>query len=276
MFRVKKDKVDRGCLRVSAIMKKILIVLFFGFQQVFACSCATIPLMDRIPRSDFIATAKIIKVEPDEENSDLHDIQIEIIDLYKGKAITHLKINSSLHSSCPFFTPEDSEWLIFASENEHGELSFGFCSGAKRLDRKFNSEIYPYAETNYNKSIALKLQVLKFLKTEGIMSINEYKLRSSFSNSCLREFKGIEIKGERFALYELMVEDDLSISNVKALKEFDNMEIKSNLLQCIVESVKVHRRNKETNILKRTKIIIGLYYYPAQRGNESFIGQFDL
>jgi hypothetical protein len=258
---------------LAPIMKKTLVILLFlGIQQIFACSCATISLMDRIPISDFIATAKILKVEPDKENSDLHNIQIEIIHLYKGEAINHLKIYSSLNSSCAFFTPENSEWLIFASENKNSELSFGFYSGAKRLDRKFDSERYPYAEKNYKKSIELKLQVLEYLKKSEIQVSNEFGLRTSFSNGCLKGFKGYEVKTDRFTLYELTVESDLSISEVQSLKEFDNKNLKVDLLNCVRESIKIYTRKKEPEILNKTKIIIGLYYYASERGNESFIG----
>tara|TARA_R110002049_G_scaffold133950_1_gene293354 strand:- start:7041 stop:7820 length:780 start_codon:yes stop_codon:yes gene_type:complete len=259
-------------------MKKILLtILFIAISsKLLACSCGIVSLMDRIPKSDFIATAKIIKISPDKENPDLHDIQIEIIDLYKGQATGNLKIYSALNSSCAFFTPENSEWLIFASKNKNGDLSFGYCSGAKRIDRKFDSDRYPHAEKNYKKSIELKLQVLEYLKKSEIQTLNEFGLRTSFSSGCLKNFKGYEVKTDRFALYELTVESDLSISEIKALKEFDNDNLKTDLLNCVRESVKVYTRKKETEILNRTKIIIGLYYYASERGNESFIGQFDL
>ncbi|WP_343797747.1 hypothetical protein [Gaetbulibacter jejuensis] len=259
-------------------MKKILLTIIFITisSKLLACSCGIVPLMDRIPMSDFIATAKILKISPDKENSNLHDIQIEIIDLYKGQQTSNLKIYSALNSSCAFYTPENSEWLIFASKNKNGDLSFGYCSGAKQIDRKFNSEKYPYAEKNYKKSIELKLQVLEYLKKSELQTSNEFGLRTSFSNGCLKEFKGYEVKTDRFALYELTVESDLSISEVKALKEFDNENLKNDLLNCVKESVKIYTRKKETDISNKTKIIIGLYYYASERGNESFIGQFDL
>ncbi len=258
-------------------MKETLVILFlFSINKIFACSCAIVPLMDRISMSNFIATAKILKISPDKENSSLHDIEIEIIDLYKGQATSHLKIYSALNSSCAFYTPENSEWLIFASKNKNGNLSFGYCSGAKRLDGKIDSKKYPHAEKNYKKSIELKLQVLEYLKNSEIQTLNKFGLRTSFFNDCLKSFKGNEVKTDRFALYELTVENDLSISEVKALKEFDNDNLKTDLLNCVRESVKIYTRKKETEISNRTKIIIALYYYASERGNESFIGRFNL
>ncbi|MGG8495285.1 hypothetical protein ACQY1Q_02610 [Tenacibaculum sp. TC6] len=262
---------------LSSIIKKAFVILILlNIQNLFACSCGIVPLMDRIPMSDFIATAKILKVSPDKENSNLHNIEIEIIELYKGKATSNLKIYSVLNSSCAFYTPENSKWLIFANKNKNGDLSFGFCSGAKQLDRKFYSDRYPNAEKNHKKSIELKLQVLDYLKRSEIQPSNEFGLRASFSDGCLKNFKGIEVKNNRFALYELTIENDLSISEVKAIKEFDTESLKLDLLNCVKESVEVYARKKEIEIPNKTRIIIGLYYYPAERSNLSFIGQFDL
>jgi len=258
-------------------MKKTLVILFlFSIHKIFACSCSIVPLIDKIPMSDFIATAKILKISPDKENSDLHNIQIEIINIYKGQPTSSLKIYSVLNSSCAFYTPENSEWLIFANKNKNGDLSFGYCSGAKRVDRKFDFDRYPHAEKNYKKSIELKLQVLEYLKSSKIQASNEFRLRTSYSNGCLKNFKGFEVKTDRFALYELTIESDLSISKAKTLKEFDNDKLKTDLLNCVRESIKVSAPKKVTEISNKTKIIIGLYYYAAERGNESFIGQYDL
>tara|TARA_R110002124_G_scaffold2112_2_gene13977 strand:- start:10637 stop:10837 length:201 start_codon:yes stop_codon:yes gene_type:complete len=54
----------------------------------------------------FIAKDKILKVTVNKENEGLHDIEIEIIHLFKGENISKLKIYSALNSSYQFFTPE--------------------------------------------------------------------------------------------------------------------------------------------------------------------------
>lgn len=243
--------------------------------KLLACTCDMVQLMDRIPVSDFIATAKILNISPDKEDSNVHDIQIEIMNLYKGQPTSQLKLNSSLKTSCAFYTPVNSEWLIFASKNKNGELSFGYCSGAIQLDVQFDSEKYPYAEKNHKNSTGLKLQVLEYVKNAEIQVSNEFGLRTSFASECLEDFKGYEVKMERFALYELTVEKDLSISEVKPLKEFDNENLKADLLNC-VKSIKVFTRKKEPEIPNKTKMIVPLYYYAAERGHESFIGRYDL
>ncbi|PNQ75166.1 hypothetical protein C1T31_03250 [Hanstruepera neustonica] len=258
-------------------MKNILTILFIiCIQQVYACVCRTVPLIDRIESSDFIAKAKILKVTADDENNSFHNIEIEIIDIFKGENLSKLKIYSALNSSCGFFTPENTTWLIFAKKDENGILSFGYCSGAKQIDRKFNSDRYPNAQKGYSRSIEQKIELLEFIKQKNIDPKNEFKLQITATNGCLKEFRGIEVKNEPFALYELTINNDLSIKNIKPLKEFDNSKLKSDLLKCISKSIKVHRKNKQIEIERQTKIIFALYYYPSGEDYESFIGKFNL
>lgn len=257
-------------------MKKILtiIIILTISSQSFACSCRIVPLLERIANSEFVAKAKILNIQPNENDKNLHDIEIDILELYKGDNIRNLKIYSVSNSSCSFFTPENTTWLIFANKNKNGELSFGFCSGAQQLDRKFDSEKYANSKENFKKSFELKLQVLEYLKNKDIEPLNEFDLRVSFSYKCLKNFKGFKDVTERFALYELTIAKDLSLIDVKSIKEFDNDNLKDDLLKCLKESFITDINKKEIN--NDTKIIIGLYYYSDEKGNNSFIGQLDL
>lgn len=238
-----------------------------------ACSCNSVFLMDRIANSDFIALAKILDVAPDKANSSQHTIEIEILDLFKGENISSLNIYSALNSSCAFYTPPNSTWLIFASKNKNGTLGFGYCSGAERLDRKFNSKKYPNAEKNHKKSIERQIGILEYLRKEQIDPHNEFRLRNSFSNSCLKAFKGIETNNDEFALYELTVKRDLTIKKVRTIKDFGAEKLNLGLLECIEEDLVIYNRNKENGIKHKTKIIIGLHYYPPEKEHKSFIGR---
>ncbi len=258
-------------------MKNVIIfLLILFFQQTVACDCAVVPLMERIANADFIATAKILEIKSDKVNPNFHNIEIEIIDLFKGNYESHLKINSVLNSSCAFFTPENTTWLIFAKQNINGDLSFGYCSGALQLDREFKSERYPNADRNYKNSIELKLQILQYLKNANIKPRNEFRLKTNISSQFLADFKGFEVQKEHFAFYELTVDKDLSIKKVNVLKEFDNDNLKHDLLKSVRENIEVYTPQRENVIDNKTQIIIALYYYPAEQGNECFISQFDL
>lgn len=259
-------------------MKKLFVlILVSSFLNTFACVCASISLVERASNSDFIATAKILKVYPDRNNQNFHEIEIEIINLYKGEHINKLKIYSILDSSCSFYTPENTTWLIYAEKNNEGILNFGRCSGARQLERYLASEKYPNAQKNYNESIELELQTLDFIKNNNIYSENQSKLYYTFSKDCFREFKGFEEKS-KFSFFELKINSDLTVANVKVLKEFENKNLQQKLFECVKNAILFYKRNKLVIIKQNSKYILCFYYYKAEdgNGNESFISEFIL
>lgn len=264
-------------------MKKIFTLFIFLFAtKIFACVCAPTSLLDLAAKADFIATVEVIDISKDLENEDAHIIQIKILELFKGSKISSLKLLSRLNSSCSFYTPKNTKWLIFAYKGKDGKLSFGYCSGTKTLSEKFTSEIYSrkYSKekldelnANYQDKINKKIQVLGYLKTQKIKPINEFDLRIYFTDDCLKQVRGFEEESERFSLYELTINKDLSIAKVLALKEFNNEKLKLNLSKCFENGVTVYKNADETSISNKTKIVIGLYYYPAKGKRESFIAK---
>jgi hypothetical protein len=251
------------------------IFLILIVHQTFACKCSHIQLLENVAQSDFIATAKILSLKPDQTNKDFHIIEIKILELYKGKRIKSLKINSVLNSSCAFLTPKNTTWLIFATKNKNGDLSFGMCSGSRQLDVEIDSAKYPLAKENYQKSIDLKLNVLSYLRKNSIVAENDYSLSISFSNDCLKKFNGVKISKDKFALYELTIDKNLKVTKVTPIKEFDNNAIRADLVKCIHENIRFHTYNKTEN-KKVNKIIICFYYYETERGDPSFISHFDV
>lgn len=238
-------------------MKKTLLVLFLllSVQTIVACSCVSHPLLHKITLSDFIATAKITKVTPDKDNVDRHDIEIEIIDLYKGDATTHLKVYSNLNTSCAFLTAKHSTWLIFASKNEDAILSFGYCSGSKQIDRTF-APSFKRAKKRHQQAVKLELEALKYIQDSGVKISNEFNLTTAFRETCFNDNETTNT----FALYELTIERDLSISNVTTVKALDNTVLNSKLLQCAQDHIKIYAPKRAKGIAKQTKIIVGMYY----------------
>ena len=88
------------------------------------------------------------------------------------------------------------------------------------LDRKINSIDYPNFEANWINEINQKISVLQFFAAKHINQPNEFDLRL---NRQLRGlFEGYEGEVRSNAVFQLTVEKKLSISKIKALKEFDN------------------------------------------------------
>ena len=257
-------------------MKKIILIsILLIANNVFACQCSITKLIDRFHKSEFIAKVKVIKVSEYNAENYYQNAEIEIIDLYKGSKINNIKISNNLQSSCGLYVPENSVWLIFAQIDSNGNLSFGYCSGSIQIDKTMISEKYPNAEKNRKKSIERKLSVLKFLSVKNTQNENKYNLRLYYSKECANDFKGYEVNKSKFAIYEITIEKDLRISNIKPLQEFDNKELSKEIIKCMNENLKVDNR-KISEIPNSSKITIIYYYYEAEKQDKSFIGEFDL
>lgn len=254
-------------------MRKVflLIIFFVATNIVSACVCGIESLLERYQRSDFIATAKILKIYPDRLDKDYHIIEIEISNIYKGNPITSLKIRSAFDSSCSFFTPEDSAWLIFASKEKDGELSFGRCSGSIQLDKKFDLKEYPNAIKDLNRKVEASLSVLQFLKDNNIKDVNKYNLYVSSKINYMSDFKNFEGgSGDGIAIYELDVDKDLRINKIKALKKFDD----NNLTKIIKKGVKKNLRvvnYRDKSPAGKSKIICICYTYSSGQNNQKII-----
>jgi len=260
-------------------MKKILLTILFLTisSKMLACTCMIQKVIDRYAKSDFVATVNVLNIDSEKDDNYLN-LQVEILELYKGKITDSLKIPKS-RGMCGIYTPENTKWLIFASKDKNGNLTFGYCSGVKQLDKKYDSkklEKYPNAEINYKNSLKRKIELLQFLKKDNIEPQNEFELHTSFSLESIKKFKGYEVNNEKFAIYELTIDKDLSVLDVKELKTFDNEKLKVELLDFIEKNISVGRKGKLNEIPEQTKIILGLYYYPPEKENLSFIGTFAL
>lgn len=256
-------------------MKRLLLSLLMLVSiKSFGCSCGIIPFLNKYQSSDFIATAKILKVTQDPKNQDYHDIEIKLIEVYKGNLITKLKLNSALNTSCSFLTPEDTTWLIFASKGANGVLSFGYCSGSQQIDRQFDLVQFPGLDTKYRKSIDLKLEALSYLKRNKISTVNEFELTTNDYSICHDGLEGFRTSN-RFAVYELNVNQDLTIDKIRVLQEFDNKELSKKLTNCLQNNVKIYVKSMKT-IPEKTRLIVMYFYYPAEGKDQSFITTWDI
>ena len=253
-------------------MKKILFILLLITipSNSLACTCKAQRVIDRYAKSDFVATVNVLSVDS-EIDDDYLNLKIEIITLFKGNKIKLLKIRKTKGRGCAIYTPENTKWLIFASKDENGYLTFGYCSGPKQLDKTFDKEKFPNAELNYYRGLEQKMGLLYSLKKEKIRPQNTYNLYTSFAEKSLDKFKGYDIKNEKNSFYELTVNKDLSVKNVKILKEFDNKNLSKELIEFIKKNIHVGRIGKLNEIPNKTKIILGLYFHPPVKERKSVI-----
>ena len=69
----------------------------------------------------------------------------------------------------------------------------------------------------------------------------------------MKNFKGLKVNGKPFALYELTIEKDLTVSDVVVIKGFNNSTLTQDLQDCISSSLKVSKKRKNIEINKKTK-----------------------
>ena len=269
-----KPPAGKSC-KIELMKKAILISFLLIANYSFSCECSIVKLIDRFQKSEFIAKVKIIKVSEYNAENYYQNAEIEIIDLFKGSKINNIKISNNLRSSCGLYVPENSVWLIFAQIDNNGNLSFGYCSGSKQIDKNMVSKEYPNAEKNRKNSIERKLSVLKFLSSQNTKNTNEYNLILTYSKACENDFKGYEVQKTKFAVYEITIEKDLTISTIEPLQEFDNKQLSEEILKCMKENLKVDNR-KISEIDNPTKVGMIYYYYEAGKEYKSFISEFDL
>lgn len=253
----------------------LLFIAVLYCSNTFACDCAVIGLIDRFESADFVATAEIKKVTPDTLDTDYHNIEIKINEIFKGSKVSKLKISSVLNSSCAFYTPENSKWLIFAYKDSDNDLLFGACSGAIQLDRKVDNKKYPGLTKKIELSNQRKLNVLKYLKDSELDIKNEFRLSYTFLNNCLENGKGFELKEGSFGLYEIKFNKKLRIRKITSIKKIPDQELNNIIVNCFRESFELYFNNK-SKIIRSSSIIIGIYFYAAENEHPSFVSIFDL
>lgn len=91
---------------------------------------------------------------------------------------------------------------------------------------------------------------------------------------CLDGLKGF-IEKDRFAVYELIVNRDLAIENIRILKRFNNKNLSKKLTVCLRNNLKITARNVDS-IPEKAKIIMIYFYYSAEKENPSFVSTWDL
>lgn len=260
-------------LPATSAMKNILYFLFTILSiQAFGCKCAFPILIENYQRSDFVAVVKILKVTPDPQDEAYHTLEIEPIHLYKGKEYSIMKVNTFANTSCAFSLPEGSTWLVFAKLGNEGVPGFGACSGSQQIHRAVDAVKH---STAAEKGIDLKLEVLSFLKKNELEDSNPYNLNlfdTGIPNTTI--FRGFD-NHNRFAVYELDINKDLSIDKITALREFDNPKLAQLLSEYLRKNARVNNTYRK-GIPTKTKLVAVFYYYTTEGKAASFLSIIDL
>jgi hypothetical protein len=231
------------------------------------------PFDQHYQQSDFIAVAKITNIDSSLHEQDQRDIEIEIITLYKGIAVTKLKIDNHVKTMCGIYTPLNSTWLIFANRNQEGTLSFGYCSRSVQLDPTANPYFDALAKSRFDSFMSRMLHVLDFLKeyqNTFTVTTNVMVSENSWRDSSL---KGYEEQAYNFAAYELVSEPGQTVNQIQTLKSFQNKQLTDTIKERL-KKAKIYTYPKNAKADSPQKLLILFFFYAKEDTYPSFVSRY--
>ena len=251
------------------IMKKILQITIFLFSiGVFACDCDSPKITEKYTQSDFVANVTIIKIYPNQKNEQGYRADIKINELFKGDRLKSIYVygrsDNGNGTSCDIYIPENTNLIAYASKNKDGNFGIGMCSGLLYLNK-----------TNQKRK-KRELDILKTFKSKNINFTDKISYREKAKlHKELEQFKGIELE-KKYGIYEITFASDLSIKNVNAISGF-NHSIDQKLIEIIKKTEWTSfDKGIKNKVPENSKLLIGIYYYPNEKGNQSFLSQYYL
>ena len=260
--------------RIPPIMKKIsqaTILLLLSYNLASACECPIITFTERFTRSDFVAEIRITKNFDNEGEEELYKSDIQILNLYKGDSINSIYVagrsDGEMGSSCSIYIRENTVLFAYANKNRGGKFTIGMCSGLTYTKN------HRYI---YDRGIQRERAMLSILKNKNIVFTDKirYGPRSTL-HSDLGQFDGIKLN-KNFALFEITFASDLTIKSVTKISGF-RRRLDRNLVEMLDKSKWGSSDNGiRDSIPDNSKLLIGIYYYPKEVENPSFLSLFDL
>jgi len=250
-------------------MRNILNITIFLFSiGVFACDCDEPKITEKYVESEFVANVTILKIYPNQRNEKGYKADIRINELYKGERLKSIYIygrsDNGIGSSCDIYIPVNTNLVAYARKNKDGNFGIGMCSGLLYLNK-----------TNQKRQIR-ELEILKAFKLKNIKFTDKIKYREKGKlHNDLEQFKGIKIN-KNYGIYEITFSSNLTIKSVIEISGFGN-PIDQKLTE-IIKRTEWTSFDKGINnkVPDNSKLLIGIYYYPKEKGNPSFLSQYYL
>ena len=248
-------------------MRNILNITIFLFSiGVFACDCDEPKITEKYIESEFVANVTILKIYPNRSNEKGYKADIKINELFKGERLKSIyaygRSDNGIGSSCDIYIPVNTNLIAYARKNKDGNFGIGMCSGILYLN-----------EINQKRQ-KRELEILKTFKLKNIKFTDKISYREKAKlHKDLEQFKGIKIN-KNYGIYEITFASDLTIKSVTEISGFGN-PIDQKLIK-IIERTEWTSFDKGINdkVPDNSKLLIGIYYYPEEKGNPSFLSQY--
>jgi hypothetical protein len=249
-------------------MKFLLTFLVFLIgNQSFACDCAFSTLTDSFIEADFVGRIKILKVYPNQGKEELYKADVEVLEHFKGPFISSIHVvgrsDDKFDNSCSVFYPENSDLLVAAHLTSDGKYVFGMCS--------YKSNFKSHYSRNQR-----DLDVIRALSKYDNTNTASYRSIVSPNFSLFLDSKrGIEFD-EKFALFEVILDDQVHPSRVKMIKGF-GVDLDAEILMELYQSTwKLHYYQESDEIIEPVKLIVPVYFYPADSKYKSILSIHDV
>ena len=248
-------------------MKNILQITIFLFSAgIYACTCDEPKITEKYTESEFVANVTILKIYPNQKNEQGYKADIKINELFKGERLKSIYVygrsDNGIGTSCDIYIPVNTKLVAYARKNKDGNFGIGMCSGLLYLNK-----------TNQKRQ-KRELEILKTFKSKNINFTDKINYREKGKlHKNLEQFKGIELN-KNYGIYEITFESNLTIKNVNPISGFGN-PIDQKLIE-IIEKTEWSSFDNGINdkVPDNSKLLIGIYYYPEEKGNPSFLSQY--
>lgn len=266
----KETNIKRNRLYYMRASCLAILLAFLHTIGAFACDCNERGITEKFVQSDFVAHAKVIKIYKNETAEEIYKADIRIYELYKGEKLESVYVygrsDEKMGSSCSIQIPENTELMIYAHRDEQGRYGIGMCSGLLYL----NNGATPQATKKR------EFEILETFKRNNIHFTDPVDYHDNgYLYGVLKKFDGITLE-KNFAIYQITFQPDLSIKNIEIISGFDD-EIDAELLDLIrqVEWTSDHQGQRD-KVPENSRFLLGIYFYPAEGENKSFLSQFYL
>jgi hypothetical protein len=244
----------------------ITVLTLMSIHSV-ACMCPSQPLINSFNGSSFVARVKVLKVIPNASDKDYHDLDIEVVNLYKGKVVNNILAHTFQRSSCRFEVPVNSIWLVFANFNQSGIPTFSYCSSSYQMDRAYDVTEDTEITKGRNRRDAMMMETLEFLKTKQNEEINASGLTLIPKESCILSIDGYKEQKNNVAIFELTINQALSIKKIEVIQNFSNRKLARAVYTCISNSIAIPGSKGHKSDLQ--KMLIFYYLGPDNYNTKS-------
>jgi hypothetical protein len=253
------------------------IALIISVADCIACKCSFTNALENFMWADFVATVEITQgyIESEESltfNIDEYWIKTKPIEVLKGIVPDSLKVTGG--GMCVLGLKTSTEWIIYAVVNQEGILEVSYCSGSKQLDiyEHFSGPISENVKNSYKLAIEKEINQLQILKRNNIKYTHPYLSVTSYELwDQLEAYKGISLADE-FAIFEIEFTENLIVKDVKVIDGFDS-KLDTELRKLISESIFVEAGSVKAQ-KDNFRWLIGIYYYPKEDDNSSFLSRW--